>query len=82
MQVEFIILFQHLINIKTKDDEIFLCSQFDEETYKYFKSIFEQVNNKYLHKVKKIPRVHLTIFTDKERHETYENITNNLINRF
>jgi sugar/nucleoside kinase (ribokinase family) len=69
----------NLINIKTKKDEIFLCSQFDEKTSKYFKSIFEQVNNKYLHQVKEIPEVYLTIFTDKEREETYRNITDNLL---
>lgn len=60
------------------DDEIFLCSQFDDETYNYFKSEFEKVNNKFLQKVENIPRVHLNLQKDKERHEAYENITNNL----
>jgi sugar/nucleoside kinase (ribokinase family) len=62
----------------TSDDEIFLCSQFDDETYNYFKPEFEKVNNKYLQKVDKIPRVHLNLEKNKERHEAYENITNNL----
>lgn len=67
-----------LNRIKYNEDEIFLCSQFDEETYKYFGSEFEKVNNKFFQKVEKIPRVHLNLQKDKERHESYENITNNL----
>ncbi len=64
--------------LNKNDDEIFLCSQFDNETYNYFKSEFEKVNSKFLQKVEKIPRVHLNLQKDKERHEAYENITNNL----
>lgn len=67
-----------LNRIKSNGDEIFLCSQFDEETFNYFKSEFEKVNNRFLQKVEKIPRVHLNLQKDKERHESYENITNNL----
>jgi len=67
-----------LNRFKMVDDEIFLCSQFDEETFNYFKSEFEKVNNMFLQKVEKIPRVHLNLPIDKERHESYENITNNL----
>lgn len=67
-----------LNRIKYNEDEIFLCSQFDEETYKYFGSEIEKVNNKFFQKVEKIPRVHLNLQDDKERHESYENITNNL----
>ncbi len=60
------------------EDKIYLCSQFDDETYDYFASEFEKVNRNYLHKIEKIPRVHLNLYQDKERHEKYENITNNL----
>jgi sugar/nucleoside kinase (ribokinase family) len=67
-----------LNRLKTNDDEIFLCSQFDDETYNHFKPEFEKVNNIFLHKVEKIPRVHLILQKDSERHEAYENITNNL----
>jgi sugar/nucleoside kinase (ribokinase family) len=64
--------------LKSDEDEFFLCSQYDEETYSYFKPEFEKVNNKFLQKVDKIPRVHLNLQKDSERHEAYENITNNL----
>jgi len=77
-----------LNRLKSVQDEIFICSQFDDETYNYFKSEFEKVNIKFLQKVEKIPRVHLNLQMDRERHEAYENITNNLsldisgLNRF
>jgi sugar/nucleoside kinase (ribokinase family) len=67
-----------LNRIKQDDDEISLCSQFDDETYDYFKPEFEKVNNGFIQKVEKIPRVHLNMQKDKERHEAYENITNNI----
>ncbi|HRN26786.1 MAG: carbohydrate kinase family protein [Ignavibacteriaceae bacterium] len=67
-----------LNRLKENDDQIFLCSQFDDESYSYFKPEFEKVNSKLLQKVDKIPRVHLNLQKDGERHEAYENITNNL----
>lgn len=67
-----------LNKLKSNDDEIYLCSQFDDESYKYFELEFEGINKTYLAKTKRIPRVHLNLFKDKERHEKYENITNNL----
>jgi sugar/nucleoside kinase (ribokinase family) len=67
-----------LNRLTSSDDEIYLCSQYDDETYNHFKSVFEKVNNKFLQKVEKIPRVHLNLQKDRERHEAYENITNNL----
>ncbi|MEO8231637.1 MAG: PfkB family carbohydrate kinase [Ignavibacteriota bacterium] len=67
-----------LNRLKKDYDEIFLCSQFDDETYNYFKPEFEKVNSKYLQKVDKIPRVYLNLQKGRERHEVYENITNNL----
>jgi sugar/nucleoside kinase (ribokinase family) len=67
-----------LNRLTSSDDEIYLCSQYDDETYNHFKQEFEKVNNKFLQKVEKIPRVHLNLQKDRERHEAYENITNNL----
>lgn len=64
------------------EDEIFLCSQIDDETYDYFSPEFEKIGKDYLKKVEKIPRVHLNLSKGKERHEAYENITNNLTTDF
>jgi sugar/nucleoside kinase (ribokinase family) len=71
-----------LNRLKSNQDKVFLCSQYDYETYHYFKSEFEQINNNYLIRVDSIPKVHLNLFKDKERHEKYENITNNLLTDF
>ena len=71
-----------LNRIKFAEDEFYLCSQFDDETYKHFSNEFEKIDKSYLTKVDKIPRVHLNLFKDKERHEKYENITNNLLTNF
>ncbi len=67
-----------LNRLKSVQDEIFLCSQFDDESYHYFKLEFEKVNKRFLQKVEKIPRVHLNLKEGRERHEAYENITNNI----
>lgn len=67
-----------LNRICSSDDVIFLCTQYDENSYDYFKPEYDKIKKDYLQKVEKIPRVHLNLFTDKERHEYYENITNNL----
>jgi sugar/nucleoside kinase (ribokinase family) len=68
--------------LKKNDNEIFLCSQFEDETYNYFADEFEKVNSSFLQKTDKIPRVHLNLQKDKERHEKYENITNKLDLKF
>jgi sugar/nucleoside kinase (ribokinase family) len=67
-----------LKRLNINKDEIFLCSQYDEETFNYFSLEFDKINRSFLGKVDSIPRVHLNLFKDKERHEFYENITNNI----
>jgi len=64
--------------IKDKRDEIFLVSQFDDETFSYFHTEYEKINKDLLIKVDKIPRVHLNLHKENERHEKYENITDGL----
>jgi sugar/nucleoside kinase (ribokinase family) len=67
-----------LNRLKSNQDKLFLCSQYDDETYQCFKSEFEKMDNNYLIRVDSIPKVHLNLIKEKERHEKYENITNNL----
>lgn len=67
-----------LNRIKTSEDKIYLCSQYDDETYSFFKAEFEKVEKDFLQKVEKIPRVHLNLSEGRERHESYENITSSL----
>lgn len=63
-----------LNKINLANDEIFLCSCFDEETYHHFKDEFSKVNNSLLNKIEKIPRVKLKLSAGNEREEIYENL--------
>lgn len=63
-----------LNKIKNTEDEIFLCSCFDDETFHYFESEFDKVNISLLNKIEKISRVNLKHLPGKERNEKYENI--------
>lgn len=63
---------------KSDDDELFLCTSFDDESKALFENSFSIFNDKYITKVDKIPRVHLTIYPDKEREEKYDSINQNL----
>ncbi len=67
-----------LNKIKNTNDEIFLCSAYDDLTFRYFKSEFDKVNTSLLNKVEKISRVHLKHLPGRERIEKYENLNQHL----
>lgn len=67
-----------LNRLKFSDDKIYLCSQYDDETYPFFKDQFDLIEKDFLQKVERIPRVHLNLTKGRERHESYENITTSL----
>lgn len=67
-----------LNKINLTEDEIFLCSCYDEESYKHFKTEFSKVNISLLTKVEKIPRVKLKLSAGNERVEEYENLSQTL----
>lgn len=62
-----------------QNDEIFLCTSMCKINEYLFKDIYEMVNKEYVQYVDDIPTVKLSIYDDKERDETYSNITQNLI---
>ncbi len=62
-----------------QSDEIFLCTSMCRKDEYLFKDNYEMVNTKYVQYVDNIPTVILNIYDDKERDETYSNITQNLI---
>jgi sugar/nucleoside kinase (ribokinase family) len=62
-----------------QDDEIFLCTSLCKKDEFLFKDIYEMVDTRYVQYVDNIPTVKLTVYDDKERDETYSNITQNLI---
>jgi len=59
---------------KYDEDELFLCTSFDEESKSLFEKSFSIFNNKFVSKVDKIPHVYLTIYPDREREEKYDSI--------
>jgi sugar/nucleoside kinase (ribokinase family) len=62
-----------------QDDEIFLCTSMSKKDEYLFNGTYKKVNTAYLQYVSNIPTVKLTIYDDKERDETYSNITQNLV---
>jgi sugar/nucleoside kinase (ribokinase family) len=62
-----------------QDDEIFLCTSMCKKDEFLFKDIYEMVDTRYVQYVDNIPTVKLNVYDDKERDETYSNITKNLI---
>lgn len=63
---------------KSDDDELFLCTSFDDESKSLFEKSFSIFSDKFITKTNKIPRVHLTIYPDREREENYDSINQNL----
>jgi len=68
---------EFILGIKHPEDEILLCSSYDDNTRNYF-SEFSKVNISLLTKVEKIPRVKLKLSADNERVEEYENLSQTL----
>ncbi len=67
-----------LLSCINNNDEIFLCTSVEDKNYHLFSEIFDKVNKKFFQKVDSIPKVHLNLEGEKERHEKYENITDKL----
>lgn len=63
-----------LVNIMDKEDELFLCTSMEIEKEELFNDVYNRVNKSFFNYSPAIPVVHLTIHTDKERDEQYENI--------
>ena len=64
---------------KSGNDELFLCTSFDEESKSLFEKSFSIFNDKYITKTDRIPRVHLTVYPDREREERYDSINQHLL---
>jgi len=67
-----------LNNFKENQDKISLVTAVDKKHYLLFKEEYEKLNEKIFNQVGNIPRVHLKIEQEEERHEMYENINQNL----
>ncbi len=68
-----------LNNFKEIQDKISLVTAVDKKYYLLFKEEYEKLGEKIFNQVENIPKVHLKIELEEERHETYENINQNLV---
>ena len=68
-----------LLSLVESKDKIFLCTNIAEGNSKLFGFAYEQVENKFIRKVKSIPFVKLVISENGERKETYTELDENLI---
>lgn len=68
-----------LSHLKKIEDEFYLCTSISAKTNYLFSHVYKHFNQKYLHTAVDIPRIHLSVYDDKEREERYENITAPLI---
>lgn len=62
-----------LIELKTKNDLISLCTQSDGKTFHYFEEVFNKCDQIYLEQLSEIPTVTLEETSDFDRKETYNN---------
>ncbi len=63
-----------MLEVKNTIDILSLCTQISSKTYKYFKKIFEQCDEKYFDEVENIPTVTLEESLSGYRKETYSDL--------
>ena len=67
-----------LSQIVEPNDEIYLLTNISQSEYKYFQNVYNKLNLKYSSFVNELPHVKLKIWENKERDETYTNVTQTL----
>ena len=77
-----------LADIADTSDDIYVCTTIDKMNEKLFLPAFKKIKPNYISYTANIPTVKLNIYGNKEREETYENVSGNLqfnisnLNRF
>jgi len=61
-----------------KGDKVYLCTNIDQKSEKFFKQVYDQIPNDFIIKIASIPQVELRIEDTGERKETYTEISQNL----
>lgn len=64
---------QQIAHLSSSKDEIFLLTQFDNQTFKYFLPVYSRFDDKLFQRVDAIPSVKLILREGSERKEIYEN---------
>jgi sugar/nucleoside kinase (ribokinase family) len=67
-----------LANLVSSEDELFLCTSMQKGKEKLFDHVYMKFNRSFVNNTPAIPVVHLTIYSNKEREELYENMTGSL----
>lgn len=60
--------------LRGEEDELYLASVVSNDSYYLFENVYKEYNQSCLEWRESVPKVHLTIFDDKERREKYENL--------
>jgi len=61
-----------------KGDKVYLCTNIDQKSEKFFKQVYDQIPNDFIIKIASIPQVELRTEDTGERKETYTEISQNL----
>ncbi|MGQ9798362.1 MAG: carbohydrate kinase family protein [Ignavibacterium sp.] len=69
---------RQMLLLSSNDDELFLLTQFDNNTKEYFLPVYSKFNCEFLEEVYAIPAVKLIVDDKKERKEIYANISSKL----
>ncbi|MGQ9643071.1 MAG: carbohydrate kinase family protein [Ignavibacterium sp.] len=69
---------RQMLLLSFNDDELFLLTQFDNNTKEYFLPVYSKFNCEFLEEVYAIPAVKLIVDDKKERKEIYANISSKL----
>lgn len=64
--------------LSTENDDIFLCTQIDDEYYNLYEQVYNNYDLSLTEKVNSIPMVELTVAGHFERKEHYKNLSNKL----
>lgn len=66
------------LEIKNNNDSLSLCTQISQDTYRYFRDLYDKCDEKYFEEVSQIPIVTLEESSSGYRKESYANIATSL----
>lgn len=67
-----------ILRLSSPDDDLYLCTQIDDNTSEYFMPVYSKFKLDFLEKVEAIPSVTLLLDEKSERKEIYSNISSKL----
>jgi len=64
-----------LLKLMEANDNLHLCTAMQKERLNLFSPVYDSIDKRYFDFVNEIPRITLTLYKDKERDETYQNLS-------